>query len=214
VARGKILSFIRMKRHTTEDDPANPIFYPTEEALSRSALVYDFQKYLQARDGLVDGIYRLTEEGTYAFFTYDGFAQQIQEYFAQRERMMACGKAARPGVLGSLRRLLNKLFFALHRGRYTNKARPRPIPGEAGPPVGFVLGLMRSGVMRKLAAAGYPLRRIFIELKNTDRITEDQHQQLILAHQEARREVQRLHQLYRSLSGLAHQSQGAEKDSD
>ena len=210
MASGKILHFIKARRRVPADEGAEPVSRSVRGEPGRPAAVHDFQQYVRARDGAVDGIYRLTEEGGFAFFTYDGFARQIQEHFSQRDRLKVCGKNGRGIALGPGRRFWSRLFSFLRRGRPLSKEGPRPVLQDPGPPVGFVLGLMRSGIMKKLAAAGYPLRRIFIELKNTGRITAEQHRQLVLAHEEARREVQRMHRLFRSLNGLARQTPGPE----
>jgi len=214
MARAKILHFITAGRRAPGDGWADPVSHPPKLEACRPAMVHDFQKYVQSRDGVVDGIYRLTEEGGYAFFTYDGFAQQIQEYFTQRDRLEACGKAGQGSAVGPSPRFWSRLFSFFRRGRPPAEVGPRLVQRDPGPPVGFVLGLMRSGIMKKLAAAGYPLRRIFIELKNTNRITADQHRQLVLAHEEACREVQRMHRLFRSLNGLARQTQNPETDQE
>jgi hypothetical protein len=210
VARGKILHLVKARRRVSGDGWAEPVSLAAREGSCRPAVVHDFQKYVQARDGVVDGIYRLTEEGGYAFFTYDGFAQQIQEHFSQRDRFEASGRNDPGSSAGSGRRFWSGLLSFLRRGRRPSKERPRLVQRELGPPVGFVLGLMRSAIMKRLAEAGFPLRRIFIELRNTGRITAEQHRQLMLAHEEACREVQRMHRLLRSLNGLPHHTRRPE----
>ena len=198
MAREKIIEFPLLKR-LQHDGNINAA--PSNPSAAKSGTIHDLAKSILSRHGRVDGIYRQAEGGGFTFFTYDGFAERIREKLAQREqerlrrqvRLLKWRRAER-----SFFRRLARLFLPARRLKH----RLSKLTFPPRPPTAFVMGMLQSEIIQELAGDGYPLPRIFIELRNTGRISAAQHRDLMNGYREAVQAMERLERLRISFKGL------------